>query len=355
MSRAGVELHPEVTKTNVAEVAGFSRRTVNRALQNANDIAPFTLQAVFDASVETGYLLTQRILRGSKAIGVTIPDSREPHYSYYRAMAETIADICRQKDFKPQIHQLRSNHAVTTALEQLDTFPVEGVILLGTQPFLPDLIPYATPFRPMILVDSGPQVNALLGTVRVDVDYQDGMTQVLEHLLGKGHQRIAYVSASMSGSNYTKRGTYETFFKESTTEDQLFFPDRVEGNPNSPHTGYYAAKRLFELTTLPTAIITETDNMALGVIRAAFDRGLKVPRDLAVVAFGRSTLTDFTYPRISTSYPFVSVPHTVVDIIDQLLREDPKGKLGTTVKIPMQVHFTESTELPKRAKSLAKT
>lgn len=129
-------------------------------------------------------------------------------------------------------------------------------------------------------------------------DYQGGMLAA-EHLLGLGHTRIGLVSG-YSGQTHTVR------FREQGWRDALLKkglipePAWVIETGYDPESGYRAAKRILGHPSRPTGLVCYCDTQAIGVIRAALDIGVVIPRDLSLISFDNLIISRYTVPRLTT-------------------------------------------------------
>ena len=131
----------------------------------------------------------------------------------------------------------------------------------------------------------------------VDIDDRAGVMAGLEHLIGLGHERIAFISAELPGDNPHR----EDAFVEFMTVRFGGLPDGyVQRVPNTLAGGETALRALLELPQPPTAIATSTDLVAVGVLHAAYSFGHTVPDELSVVGFDDLLLAAHTVPALTT-------------------------------------------------------
>jgi LacI family transcriptional regulator len=148
---------------------------------------------------------------------------------------------------------------------------------------------------PVFAVDAdsnGPLVKT------VQIDYEHGIRQAVQHLAALGHRRIAFIGGPQKMKTATRRkSAVEKCMKEIDLEllPELF----VDGE----HTIEAGIKALFSLTSMPdppSAVLCSNDMTAIGVMRAAFDLSLNIPRDLSVIGFDDIRLAQFMTPPLTT-------------------------------------------------------
>jgi DNA-binding LacI/PurR family transcriptional regulator len=154
----------------------------------------------------------------------------------------------------------------------------------------------------------------------VDVDGADGMEQAVRHLLDLGHECIACLAwpeASLTGE-YRMRG-YRVAMARAGLEVRPAWIGRSE---NTYYAAYEAARPWLRLPPgeRPTAVVALSDLMAIGVMNAAADAGLRVGRDLAVTGFDDAPVTDYLRPPLtSLRQPIAEVGELAVTMLIQLV------------------------------------
>lgn len=148
---------------------------------------------------------------------------------------------------------------------------------------------------PVFVVDSdcpGPQLKT------VQIDYQHGIRQAVQHLAALGHVRIAFISGPTHFNSALKR---KTAFEKCMTEISLeVCPTLLIEGDHTMESGMQAMSELADLADRPTAVICSNDMTAIGVMRQAFQMGVSVPQDLSVVGFDDIRLAQFMIPPLTT-------------------------------------------------------
>ena len=114
----------------------------------------------------------------------------------------------------------------------------------------------------------------------------------------------------------------------------------------SYESGIEAGNRLLDLKRPPTAIFAANDDMAAGVIRAACERGLAVPRDISVCGFDDTPIARHIYPALTTIRQPTSEMGRLATL--QLLARIRAADAGGMVHVEHEVVFRESTQAPTR-------
>ena len=142
------------------------------------------------------------------------------------------------------------------------------------------------------------QAPAGVPVVSVTAENRAGARQLTEHLLARGHRRIAFVSTRTPWPMVEERlrGYREALSAASVAAPELELSEGVW----DPANGARMAERLLDLPDPPTAIMCGNDQLALGALRAARLRGLRVPDDLAVTGFNDFEFAQFADPPLTT-------------------------------------------------------
>jgi LacI family transcriptional regulator len=174
---------------------------------------------------------------------------------------------------------------------------------------------------PVVLLNNLDQVELDF----VAVDNLKGMRQVMEYLSGLGHRKIAYIGPRPTKSVERERlEGYESFIKE-----KFGALDRSLIHINKPYPllGYDGTRDLIQNEARPTAIVAYNDHMALGVIRAILECGLKIPDDISVIGFDGLEISLLTFPSLTTSaVPIKQIANIAVDLlINRINAQNPKN------------------------------
>jgi DNA-binding LacI/PurR family transcriptional regulator len=277
--------HPSTVGTrppsirDVARAAGVSYQTVSRVLNNHPSTRPETRQRVLDAVHALGFrpnLAARRLAtKRSFTIGVVITVNG----SYYgpTSSISAIEDAAREAGYATLLASPRSNDegALSEAIEHLIGEAVEGIVVLAPQTRTAEVIAGIGTTVPVVLLQS----DRAGSSPGLSVDNELGGALVARHLLGLGHRRLAMVVGPQDWSEAQAR---QRGFEAALAESGLS-PVAVSEGDWSAESGYEAFRRLAPHDF--TGVFCANDQMALGLIHAAFDRGITVPRDLSVVGF----------------------------------------------------------------------
>jgi DNA-binding LacI/PurR family transcriptional regulator len=166
---------------------------------------------------------------------------------------------------------------------------VDGVLIISLTPSDEDVKRFKSSGVPVVLVDTHhPDLS------RAVTDDVAGGQLATQHLIDLGHRRIAYVGDLLSNPfNFTSsRDRYQGYRQALETAGIPFQPDYHQGE----HGRYEARHLTAELLALPerpTAIFAASDTQAMGVLEAARDVGMVVPRDLSVIGYDDIEIAEY--------------------------------------------------------------
>ncbi|MFN3983455.1 MAG: LacI family DNA-binding transcriptional regulator [Caldilinea sp.] len=292
-----------VTLRDVAELAGVSLGTASQALNNRPNVASETRTRVLDAAQTLGYQvriatlpcpetdvsLLGMLVKHDYGLEVTV----NPFYSHVQAGVER---ECRQRGINLMYANIEvdaSNHPVLWP-QLIREERLEGLILVGT--FIEGAIDQLKRQinMPIVLVDS---YAPHLPYDSVVTDNINGVEQVVEHLLARGHCKIGLIGAN-DHSPPSIRERREGYVR--TLQAHGIGEHYIEPSQLSREDGEVATYRLLTRAPEVTAIIACNDETAIGVMHAAIARNLSVPADLSVVGFDNIDLARDVTPALTT-------------------------------------------------------
>ncbi|KGX92099.1 LacI family transcription regulator [Pontibacillus halophilus JSM 076056 = DSM 19796] len=320
------------TIDDVARLAGLSKSTVSRVINEYPHVSKKKRQQVKEAMEMLGYVpnSSARSLRNKKTgiLAIFVPRLMNPFFS---ELVEHVEVEASKQGYQLVICQTHySTSMERTHLELLRKRQVDAVLLTSLQSKWEDVSPFLE-YGPLVFCNEFEE-GANVPVIRLD--QEAGGYLATKHLLELGHERLAYCCG---GSRSNVARYRESGFRRAIAEYGLSF--------NEHHAFRYAysiedgMRVLDDLLCIkpaqrPTAVFTGSDEVAAGVIAAAKVRGVTVPRDLAVVGFDNQAITRVTTPQITTvSQPIHAIAERSVTVLINklhtgLFREREDHELG---------------------------
>ncbi|MEV6793572.1 LacI family DNA-binding transcriptional regulator [Streptomyces sp. NPDC051320] len=287
---------------DVAARAGVSIRTVSNVVSGSAPVAEETrarVQAVLD---ELGYRpnLAARNLRAGRTglIGLAIPELHSP---YFGELAGLIVAAAQQRSWTVVIDQTYGDaEAERRLLEGTGGRLVDGLI---TSPWALRAEEVTARARNVPVVLLGEQHAEGLAD-RVAVDSVLAADEATTHLLDTGRKRIAAIGVQPHLHNETARQRLEGYHRALRRAG--LSPDPALERPVAAlhrEDGAEAMASLLERDARPDAVFAFSDELALGAMHVAHERGLHIPEDLAFVGFDGIEDARYAYPPLTTVVP----------------------------------------------------
>jgi LacI family transcriptional regulator, repressor for deo operon, udp, cdd, tsx, nupC, and nupG len=320
-----------ITSSDVARRAGVSRATVSYVLNDARStirISPDTRERVLRAAAELGYTPNRaaQSLR-SKRTGILayIYPGTTGTLDYFNAQLMTCVQLATQeRGFIFSLFSFESPESLKRAIAFLGGHGADGVFAPEYEgPMYEAVLNLARRGLPVVTqgVSLDPAIHA------VGFDLEAGGYLATSHLLGLGHERIAYIAADVPPwprpERYTER--YDGYLRAHVEAGIEPRPEWRIVEAVTREGGARAARRLVALPPpLPTAIFVHNDWMALGVLQGLHDAGVMVPDEMAVVGFDGLDLGAATIPPLTTvELPYEEFGRQAVAIIAARLDGGP--------------------------------
>jgi DNA-binding LacI/PurR family transcriptional regulator len=285
---------------DIAKQAQVSEATVSRVINDRPGVSAETRQAVLTALDVLGYERPERLRKRSAGlVGLVVPELDNP---IFPAFAQVIESTLAQHGYTPVLCT-QSPGGVTEDeyVEMLLDRQVSGIVFISS--LSADTTSDRSRYQrlldrplPIVLVNGyAKELEAPFVSCDDRVAGDLGVT----HLVALGHRRIGIISGPNRFINTQRKlEGYRAAMRREVGLSDPEIDDLVSLTLFGVEGGEVAAERL--LAKGVTGIICASDMMALGAIRAARRRGLRVPEEVSVIGFDDSALIPFTDPPLTT-------------------------------------------------------
>lgn len=327
-----------ITIGELANLAGVSKTTVSRVINNKPDVDSGTRERILSLIEQYGFqpnAFAKAIsMKQTNNIGLLIPHNAEYVFSnpFY---TEVMRGVSTQADEQGYYLLICYAHEAN----YLDIYKqkrVDGFILLSPGSFHKNIIE-------SLMVDNVPfvstaKISSEPGMTFVDVDNFAGASMVMDYLFSLGHTRIAYIGKPTLQSSQDRFAAYKAALERHNIS---YNPElAMVSDTASTQTGYKSTLQLLQLDQPPTAIFLANDVMAIGGINAVHERGLRVPEDISIVGFDDIPLSSYTNPPLTTVHQpaFEKGVRAAQLLITMLESQEPQS----SVILPMELVIRQS-------------
>jgi DNA-binding LacI/PurR family transcriptional regulator len=291
--------HHKLTIAQIAAKAGVSIPTVSKVINHRSDVAQSTRERVERVIAEHGYA-TNRVAISLKKeriglIHLIVPSLSTPYsFEVMRGVEDALETLNRRLVISSAStgESRNAQHWINTVIDG----SIEGVLLVLADSTLHHLDELRTHQVPFVVIDRlgelGPDIPSVSAT-----NWSAGRTAT-QHLLSLGHRHIAAIlgQAGFAGTRDRLAGYRAALEEVGIPLDSSL----VSYGPFTVDAGYELAAKQLELPQPPTAILTGSDDQALGIYRLMHERGIDVPDEMSIIGFDDTLLSAQSTPPLTT-------------------------------------------------------
>ncbi|GGJ59781.1 DNA-binding LacI/PurR family transcriptional regulator [Anoxybacillus voinovskiensis] len=329
------------TISDVAKLAGVSRASVSRVINNVPTVNEEIRKKVLKAMDELGFIpnVSARNLRTkqTKTIAVIVPLISN---TFFSRLVQTMGIEAEKLGYKLLICQSRNiEKDELSFLDLLKTRQVDGVVMASVRNSWKKIKNYLQ-YGPVLMCnESFLDEEADIPSIKIDHEY--GGYIAAQYLIKQGHKRIAFcISGDDSRSGLErKKGFLRAFQEFEIPFDESF----VMNNAFDIESGREIFYQLLGLHERPTAVFTGSDEVAVGIISEANKNGVKVPEELAVVGFDDNPIAKIIQPSLTTIYqPIDDIAKTSIECMVQVLKGEKDFSSIKSVNLSIRLIKRES-------------
>ncbi|WP_410660372.1 LacI family DNA-binding transcriptional regulator [Amycolatopsis sp. lyj-112] len=301
------------TLKDVAKLAGVSVKTVSNVVNGYDFVKPDNRRRVEEALASTGYrpnLGARNLRRGRTGfLGLMLPELSIP---YFGELAGLVLQAAQEHEWNVLIEQtLGTRERERNALSALGPHLIDGAIIspeaLRTSDF-GDLAPGV----PLVMLGEH-VVDVPID--HVGIDNVQAARIAVRHLISLGRRRIAAIGAHPQRHTAAQRlEGYHSALEQAGLKPvpELVVPALRYHRAN----GAEAMSHLLSLPEPPDAVFCFNDLLAIGALRAAAERGVQVPGDMAIVGFDNNEESAYSLPSLTTIAPDkAAIARAAVDLL----------------------------------------
>ncbi len=277
-------LEGKLTIRQIAKLAGVSRSTVSRVINDHPNVSPETREQVLKVVEETGFrpdpIARSLSSRRADIIGLVIPLAIQSLFEdpFFPRLTQGISETCNRYDYTLSLFLLHSPEQEAKLYPRISRRQfLDGVIVTATlsdDPLIPQLRANRVPFV-LHGRHQDPRVSF------VEIDNVTGAHTAVTHLIRLGRRRIALITGPLGSlaAEDRKQGYLNALIERRVPVDK----DLIIHGDFTEISSYEAMQRLLDKG--PDAVFVASDSMAMGALRALREAGKRVPEEVAVVGF----------------------------------------------------------------------
>jgi len=326
---------PRSSVRDIAAEAGVSIATVSRVLNGQDNVTAYTRDLVHGAVARLDQAAAgrgRRVTRTGDAVFVRCPYVLT---DYFGLIVSSIAETLDLHG-RTLILDAGESSQTTQVLADLHRRPgIGGAIMILPPEEREEIVAFRAHDFPFVVVD--PRTPLPGDIVAISAAHFTGARMLTSHLTELGHRRIGVIGGPREwmASDARLAGHAAALVDVGV----LAPPELVRSVHPTTEEGYQAAGELLDLPERPTAIVGFNDKIAVGALRAAAERGLRVPEDVSVTGFDDIELSRATHPLLTTvTQPLEEMGRMAVTL---LVRLQERHKLDA-------LHIDLATELVVR-------
>jgi DNA-binding LacI/PurR family transcriptional regulator len=257
------------------------------------------------------------------------------HDLSYVELFHFIAKAATGEGYKVFFHSSMSAKPIREVLDEVAAYGVDGIILGSNVNNQEDRQALYESDMPTVIFSRDIFAKK---TSSVMLDDVQGGSLATAHLLGLGHKRIAFVGKH---GNETSVRRFEGYRNTLQAAGIVLRPELIVECGYSMEEGQAAALQILKLTEIPTAIVAAGDFVAIGLIDALRERGVKVPDEMSIVGFDNLSLSRIVSPSLTTIDRYCEKLATIA--VESLLELLGSSSYGQRKVLPVGLIERQST------------
>jgi len=328
----------------VAALAKVSIATVSRTINGSPAVSDRLSKRVWQAIEQLNYFPNthaRSLVSGrSRILGIIVENITNP---FFPELVQSFEEIAVAHGYEILVSSSNSDPAIlTTCIRRMLERKVEGVAVLTFGEEEPVLDQLAHHDIPMVLAEfklEDPKTSTIL------LDYTTGIRAAVNHLAELGHRKIAFLSGPHTlHSAVTRENDYRAAMESAGLAIQKKWIIECDHTLKGGLTGF---GQLQSLARRPSAILCSNDMTAIGVLRAAYMEGLRVPQDLSVIGLDDIDFAEFTLPPLTTiRLSRTDLARAAFEALRQQAEEPGNPKMQREFLVSTSLVVRESTAAP---------
>ncbi|KQA39197.1 substrate-binding domain-containing protein [Vibrio cholerae] len=286
------------TMKDIARLAGVSTSTVSHVINKSRFVSDEIAERVNNAAQQLNYapsaLARSLKMNRTKTIGMLVTTSTNP---FFGEVVKGVERSCYHQGYNLILCNTEGdNQRMKASINTLLQKRVDGLLLMcstleGERLDVFDRYPDI----PIVVMDWGP---ILFASDKIQDNSLQGGYMAAKYLIECGHKEIGCITGPLIRHQAQMR--YEGYKRALAEAGIAMNPDWIVESDFECEGGYQAFEKLYQRGKLPSALFVSNDMMAMGVIQAASQRGLRIPDDLSLIGYDDVHIAKFMTPALTT-------------------------------------------------------
>jgi LacI family transcriptional regulator len=333
----------------IAKLAGVSSATVSRVINGSELVTEETASRIRKIIADVNFVPNTSAIHlkhgKSQIYGIIIPDLTNP---FFTELVKNFEELLVENE--QELLVANTDFASTRlqrSLRRMLLRRVDGVAILTSEHEAAALESLVQNRIPVVTTD---HYKSACGISDIIIDFPGGMALMVAHLKKLGHRQFGFIGGTegLETSRVRRESFMDAIVKQGLTSRGEWIVSgnfRIDG-------GSAAMTGILSQSEVPTAIITANDLTAIGAMRAAYDKGLRIPDDISIAGCDNIEMSDIVYPPLTT---LQISRREYAHMLFEALRETAKdlSKPGPQFRLPMSLVVRRSTGQAPRGRKAA--
>ena len=286
------------TMKDIAKLAKVSTSTVSHVINKSRFVSDEIAERVNKAAKELNYapsaLARSLKMKQTKTIGMLVTTSTNP---FFGEVVKGVERRCYEKGYNLILCNTEGDsERMKSSIDTLLQKRVDGLMLMCSTLEGEHLDVFERyPELPVVVMDWGPM---LFASDKIQDNSHQGGYMATQHLIDNGHTEIGCITGPLHRNQASSR--YEGFKQAMSEANLKVHADWIVESNFECDGGFDAFQTLKNRGRLPSALFVCNDMMAMGVIHAAAQDGLRVPQDLSLIGYDDIHLSKYMTPALTT-------------------------------------------------------
>ena len=311
---------PMVTIKDIAKVAGVSHTTVSRALNDSPLIKPETKNKIKKIADDLHYVpnYSAKSLVNQRSYTIGVFFSSINHGTSSSFLVDVIKGVNSILD---ENYSLAVNGIDTLVhFDKVNTQRFDGIIVLSQSDTDNAFIYYIKQTGiPMVVLNRQIDDPEIFNVSASDCH---GVEKAIDAAIRLGHRKIGYINGKDSFRSSVER---KQGFMNSMRKNQLtVYPEYITEGDYSMESGYAMMNQILALPCPPSLVFCANDDMAIGALKACFEKNKKVPNDLSIIGFDDIGYAQYSTPTLTTiRKPIDKISQAGIKTLLNLIKGEP--------------------------------